>query len=363
MCGIVGRFILMRHHPATPPRWSSRGPPPRTRREGRRDRRPGRLGPCSAEHHRPGRRPAADGQPRRLAAAVTFNGEIFNYVELRDELMRSGHRFATQSDTEVILHAYEEYGDDCVEHFNGQWAFAIWDQRRRAAVSLPRPAGHPPAVLHASPAASSCSPRRSSRCWSHPDVPRRIDPRGLDQVFTFWSTLAPRTVFEGIRELPPGHNLRVEAGADPRAGRTGSWTTRRSRARARARTNAAEQLLELLTDATRLRLRCRRAGGRLPQRRAGLVGHHGPGQAVHRRPAADVLVTFDDAEFDESGYQRRGGRLPGHRPPGDPLPPDDIAARLPRGDLAHRAAGAADGPGAAVPAVRVWSATRASRWC
>ena len=62
---------------------------------------------------------------------ITFNGEIFNYVELREELVRRGHQFATRSDTEVILHAYEEYGEACVHHFNGQWAFAIWDTRAR----------------------------------------------------------------------------------------------------------------------------------------------------------------------------------------------------------------------------------------
>ena len=63
---------------------------------------------------------------------ITFNGEIFNYIELRRELEKRGHRFATKSDTEVILHAYEEKGERCVEDFNGQWAFAIWDARTRS---------------------------------------------------------------------------------------------------------------------------------------------------------------------------------------------------------------------------------------
>ncbi|MEO2046111.1 MAG: hypothetical protein ABGX16_06000 [Pirellulales bacterium] len=62
---------------------------------------------------------------------ITFNGEIYNYVELRETLIQKGHTFQTRSDTEVILHAYQEYGEECVEHFNGQWAFAIWDQSRQ----------------------------------------------------------------------------------------------------------------------------------------------------------------------------------------------------------------------------------------
>src|SRR5208337_5458999 len=62
---------------------------------------------------------------------ITFNGEIFNYVELREELLNKGHRFATRSDTEVILNAYKQYGEECVNHFNGQWAFAIWDTKQQ----------------------------------------------------------------------------------------------------------------------------------------------------------------------------------------------------------------------------------------
>src|SRR6188508_3351147 len=73
-------------------------------------------------------------QPMSIADGslwITFNGEIFNYVELRDELLKKGHRFATRSDTEVILHLYQEEGERCVERLNGQWAFAIWDAKRQ----------------------------------------------------------------------------------------------------------------------------------------------------------------------------------------------------------------------------------------
>jgi asparagine synthase (glutamine-hydrolysing) len=143
---------------------------------------------------------------------IVFNGEIFNYVELKAELEAIGHRFRTKSDTEVLLHAWEAWGDDAFTRLNGQWAIAIWDSRTHTLVLSRDPAGILPLYW--------CE--HGGRIWfasevkaifaGEPGIRRALDPRGLSEVFTFWSTVPPRTVFEGVHELEPGHVRTWEAG-------------------------------------------------------------------------------------------------------------------------------------------------------
>jgi asparagine synthase (glutamine-hydrolysing) len=233
---------------------------------------------------------------------ITFNGEIFNYVELGQMLRGKGHRFATHSDTEVILHLYEEYGDDCVQHFNGQWAFALWDGRRqRLFISRDRFGVRP--LYYTNVKGQFLFASEIKSLFAHGEVSREIDPKGLDQLCTFWAPLPPTTVFRGIQELPPGHNLTVSQGkVEVRPYWEVSYNPELEPS---CEADCAERLLELLRDATRLRLRAD-----VP------VGAYLSGgldstvtTALAKQCVGDRLrtfsVTFDDAEFDESRYQRQ----------------------------------------------------------
>lgn len=134
---------------------------------------------------------------------VSFNGEIYNYVELRDELLLRGHRFRTRSDTEVIVHAFEEWGNDAFARMSGQWAVALWDRRTRSLVLSRDRFGVRPLHVAQHQGRLYFASEVKAIFAAAPDLPRAIDPVGLEQTFTFWTVLAPRTAFRGVEELPP----------------------------------------------------------------------------------------------------------------------------------------------------------------
>jgi asparagine synthase (glutamine-hydrolysing) len=162
-----------------------------------------------------GRQPMAneDGQ-----VIVTFNGEIYNFQKLRVELEACGHRFHSMTDTEVIVHAYEQWGDDCVKRFNGMFAFAIWDRRRRRLFLARDRYGIKPLYWHFGGGLFVFASEIKA-LLEHPRVPRRICYPALNEYFSFQNIFTDLTLFEGIRLLPPATTLVLEldSAAAPRA--------------------------------------------------------------------------------------------------------------------------------------------------
>ncbi len=233
---------------------------------------------------------------------IVFNGEIFNYLELRAGLVQRGHTFTTQSDTEVILHLFEELGPACLEQLNGQFAVAIWDARRERLFLARDRLGIRP-LYYASLPQGLVFGSEIKALLLHPHVEAQLDPYALAQAFTFWAPLAPRTAFRAIEELQPGHAMEVQAG---RQTVTRYWQPDFAPAGEEMQipeAEAADQLRELLTDATRLRLRADvtvgsyLSGGLDSTYIAGLI----------RRQTPDALrtfsIAFEDAAYDERSYQ------------------------------------------------------------
>lgn len=243
---------------------------------------------------------------------TVFNGEIFNFIELRRDLERDGHRFRTRSDTEVIVHLYQRYGDRFVERLNGQFAIALWDgPRKRLLLARDRVGIRP--LFHA---------RSGGRIWFAseakallPVLPgcRALDPLALAQALTYWSTPDPGTIFPGIQSLPPGCLLTIDSDGHETMERYWDWSFPPAAQTSPARIGgsieeATMQLRELLVDAVRLQLRAdvpvaAYLSGGLDS--SGIV-------ALARRfgnaPVRTFSVAFDDTEFDESPHQQAMAR-------------------------------------------------------
>ena len=221
MCGIAGYYRL----PVAPDERrgllarmigaiAHRGPG-RQRRLRRRRRRPGARAP---QHHRPRRRPPADVQRGR---------HRLDHLQRRDlQLRRAARRadrarppFSTNSDTEVIVHLYEERGPDCVDALNGDFAFALWDARRQRLVLARDRMGVRPLYYAVRDGGARLRLRGQGAARRCRASSAALDPIALDQMFTFWFPLAPRTPFKDIAELPPAHVLVAERATASRRGR------------------------------------------------------------------------------------------------------------------------------------------------
>jgi asparagine synthase (glutamine-hydrolysing) len=234
---------------------------------------------------------------------ITFNGEIFNYLELKKDLLARGHTFATRSDTEVILHLYEEKGEDCVQYLNGQWAFAIWDnQRRRLFLSRDRLGVRP--LFYTQTGKTFLFGSEIKAIFANPVVSREIDFTGLDELFTYWCTIPPATLFRNVHELPPGHSMTVDAGGiatRPYWDLQFAWSPVVVDPCHEA--TYADQLLDLLADATKIRLRsdvpvgAYLSGGLDSTMTTALV------KKVTNAKLRTFSISFDNAEFDERGFQ------------------------------------------------------------
>jgi len=236
---------------------------------------------------------------------IVFNGEIYNFVELRSLLEAKGHTFYTKTDTEVIIHAYEEYGPDCLKHFNGQFAFAIWDTNKRQLFLARDRLGIRPLFYHMQGGTFSFASEIKS-LFTLPHISREIDPIALDQIFTLWTTLPPRTAFKDIWQLPPGcfgmfSQERGTLQVNP------YWELPFTDGSAGYRSEAdyCEELAHLLTESTRIRLRADvpvgayLSGGLDSTIITSLINK------INSARLSTYSIQFSDQTYDESSFQKK----------------------------------------------------------
>ena len=180
---------------------------------------------------------------------IVFNGEIYNHMELRDELVKKGHTFQTKCDTEAIVHAYEEYGEDCPKKLNGMFGFAILDQKKQTLFLARDRLGIKPLYYYHDSGKFAFGSELKSILQVE-NIPREVDKRALDIFLTFEYIPSPYSIFEGIRKLPPGHSLTLK---DGRITIKEYWDLRFDE-KETPEDDLCEQLLDLFQDAVKIRL-------------------------------------------------------------------------------------------------------------
>ncbi len=237
---------------------------------------------------------------------LVFNGEIYNFRELREQLRGRGHRFRSDSDTEVVVHGYEEWGEDVVHRLNGMFAFAVWDGRDRSWLLARDRMGQKP-LYYFHTAGLFAFASQPAALLEHPDIPRHLDAKALAMYLTFEYVPSPACLFDGIRKLPPGERMRVR--------RERLTTERYWSFPARAEAEAAEggeqrddggwvaELRTCLGDAVERRLvadvplGCFLSGGLDSSAIAVLMAERLP-----RGRLETFAIGFTDPTFDESAY-------------------------------------------------------------
>jgi len=241
---------------------------------------------------------------------LVLNGEIYNHPELRTGLEAKGHRFYTRTDTEVLVHLYEDKGPDFVDDLNGQFALGLWDASRKRLLLARDRFGICPLYYAEHESRFLFASEIKALLASALLPPPSLEPRALDQILTFWTTLPGATAFQGIRELPPGHVLTIDAAGqrlrkywDIPYQPPGSYVQATPQ-------SVGNDILALLMDATKIRLR---ADVPVGSYLSGGLDSSGITALISRyfnRHVRTFGVRFEEEAFDEGGYQKEmAGRL------------------------------------------------------
>jgi asparagine synthase (glutamine-hydrolysing) len=244
-----------------------------------------------------GQQPISDSTERYW---IVYNGEIFNYVELRKDLISKGHVFKTNTDTEVIVQLYAIYGAECLKLLNGQFTIAIWDTIKEELFIARDRVGIRPFFYHYKDGVFTFASEIKS-IFENPDVQKSLSYTGIQQVYTFWACITPNTVFEGINELSPGHYLILNnSGLSINKFWELSFTGIQNNINLN---DYLERFHELFTDAIRIRLR---ADVEVAAYLSGGIDSSATVSYI-KNIEPDILNTFsirfDEKDFDESQYQ------------------------------------------------------------
>jgi asparagine synthase (glutamine-hydrolysing) len=238
------------------------------------------------------------------SVVVVFNGEIYNYQELIPELTQLGHAFRTKSDTEVIVHAWEQWGEDCVTRFRGMFAFALWDRNRETLFLARDRLGVKPLYYAVLPDGHLIFGSELKALTAHPGLRRDLDPFAIEEYFALGYVPEPRTIYSGARKLPPAHTMTIKRGApmpEPRE----YWDVRFTLDNPISEADAQGELLERLRESVRLRMIAEVPLGAFLSGGVDSSAVVAMMAGMSAGPVNTCSISFTDPAFDESAFARQ----------------------------------------------------------
>ena len=240
------------------------------------------------------------------SVVVVFNGEIYNFGEIREHLLAAGHRFETDCDTEVIVHGWEEWGAACVDRFRGMFAFALWDRNKRQLFMARDRIGKKPLYYSVTASGLLVFASELKAMLVHPEVDRQLDPQAIEDYFTFAYIPDPRSIYRGVRKLEAGHFAVIDTGvAKPAIKSRQYWDLEFRPDTGIDEGEAKEDLIRRLDEAVRLRmiadvpLGAFLSGGVDSSAIVALMAR------ARDEPVTTCSIAFADPQFDESAYARQ----------------------------------------------------------
>ena len=233
---------------------------------------------------------------------VTYNGEIYNFPELTEELQEAGHTFRTHCDTEVIVHAWEEWGEACVERFRGMFAFGVWDRNRETLFLARDRLGIKPVYYSLLPDGHLLFASELKALMAHPDLPREMDPYAVEDYFAYGYVPEPRSIFKSVHKLPPAHTLTLRRGQGSLPEPREYWDVPFQPLPALSEKDAAEELVERLREAVRIRLVAEVPLGAFLSGGVDSSAVVAMMAGLSQDPVQTCSITFSDPVYDESRY-------------------------------------------------------------
>ncbi len=232
---------------------------------------------------------------------VMLNGEIYNYLELRQEMESKGHKFATRSDTETIVHLYEEYGEDCIARLRGMFAIALWDSRRRRLLLARDRVGKKP-LFYAKDGKRILFGSELKALLAGNNFSRDVDPQALSDYFSLGYVPAPKTIYRAVRKIQPGHYLVVERGTLREAS---YWDLSFAETDNFSEEEWCERIRHALYEATRIRLMSDVPLGAFLSGGIDSSAVVATMSQLMNRPTTTCSIGFEEREYNEADYARQ----------------------------------------------------------